>query len=65
MSEINFKVPSMVCDGCVETVSKAIAAHEPEAKINIDLDTKQVKVETEASEASIKQAIVATGHTVE
>lgn len=62
---INLKVPSMVCDGCVTTVKDAILTHEPEAKVEIDLDTKQVQVDTEASEASIKQVITAVGHTVE
>jgi copper chaperone len=54
----------MVCEGCVETVSKAISTHEPDAKIDIDLNTKEVKVDTEASEESIRQIIVATGHEV-
>ncbi|NEQ34470.1 MAG: copper chaperone, partial [Leptolyngbya sp. SIO4C5] len=34
------------------------------AKVNIDLTSKEVMAETEASEASIRQAIQATGHTV-
>ncbi|GAB4555988.1 MAG: hypothetical protein Tsb0014_48150 [Pleurocapsa sp.] len=62
---IKLKVPSMVCDACATTVTKAIATQEPEAKVNIDLSSKQVTVETSASEASIRQAIVAAGHTVE
>lgn len=62
---IELKVPSMVCDGCVSTVKDAILTHEPKAKVEIDLDTKQVTVDTEASEASIKQVITAVGHTVE
>jgi copper chaperone len=62
---IELKVPSMVCEGCVETITKAIATHEPEAKVNIDLATKKVIVDTQASEESIKQIIVATGHEVE
>lgn len=62
---INFKVPSMVCDGCVDTVKDAIATHEPEAKVEINLDTKQVEVDTKASEESIRQIITAAGHTVE
>ena len=62
---INLKVPSMVCDGCVETVKDAIVTHEPNAKVDIDLDTKQVKVDTEASKESIAQIITAVGHTVE
>ncbi|MDJ0590383.1 MAG: heavy-metal-associated domain-containing protein [Pleurocapsa sp. MO_226.B13] len=62
---IELKVPSMVCDGCVSTVKDAILTHEPKAKVEIDLNTKQVSVDTEASEASIKQVITAAGHTVE
>lgn len=62
---MKFKVPSMVCDGCVNTVKEAIKTHEPNAKVDINLDTKQVTVDTEASEASIKQVITAVGHTVE
>ncbi|MEL6502532.1 MAG: heavy-metal-associated domain-containing protein [Cyanobacteria bacterium J06635_13] len=62
---INLKVPSIVCDGCVDTVKDAIATHEPQAKVEIDLESKQVTVETEASESSIKQIIMAAGHTVE
>ena len=62
---INLKVPSMVCDGCVSTVKDAILTHEPKAKVDIDLDRKKVTVDTEASEASIKQIITAAGHEVE
>ncbi len=62
---INLKVPSMVCNGCVTTVKDAIVTHEPNAIVDIDLDSKQVTVDTEASEASIKQVITAVGHTVE
>ncbi|BAU64550.1 Heavy metal transport/detoxification protein [Stanieria sp. NIES-3757] len=61
---MELKVPSMVCEGCVDTVNKAILTHEPEAEVNIDLATKKVTVNTQASEESIKQIIVATGHEV-
>lgn len=62
---INLKVPSMVCDGCVDTVKEAIKTHEPRANVSINLDTKQVEVDTKASEESIVQIITAAGHTVE
>ena len=62
---IDLKVSSIVCDGCASTIEKAILTHEPEAKVDIDIEAKQVKVDTKASEASIKQIIVASGHTVE
>ena len=62
---MKFKVPSMVCEGCTTTVKQAILTHEPNAKVEIDLNSKQVTVDTEASEESIKQVITAVGHTVE
>lgn len=62
---INLKVPSMVCEGCVTTVKEAILTHEPNAKVDIDLNSKQVKVDTEASRESIEQVVTAAGHTVE
>ena len=62
---MNFKVPSMVCDGCATTVKEAITTQEPNAKVEVNLDTKQVTVDTEASEESIRQVITAVGHSVE
>lgn len=59
------KVPSMVCEGCVKTVQEAIQTVDSDAKVDIDLASKQVRVESQASEASFKQAIAATGHTIE
>ena len=62
---MKFKVPSIVCAGCIDTIKEAIMTGEPEAKVEIDLDSKQVMVDTEASEESIRQIITAVGHTVE
>jgi copper chaperone len=65
MAAMTFKVPSMVCDGCAKTITDGILTHESDAKVEVDLKAKTVSVETEASEESIKQMIVAVGHTVE
>lgn len=62
---LELKVPSIVCQGCVDTVTKAIKTVDSDAGVNVDLETKAVSVESQVSEESIKQAIVATGHTVE
>lgn len=62
---ISLQVPSMVCDGCVDVVKDAIISQEPTAQIEINLETKNVKVSTQASEASIREIIIAAGHTVE
>jgi len=62
---IELKVPSMVCQGCVDTIAKEIKTHDPEANVNIDLTTKTVTVDSNASEDSIKEMIIAVGHTVD
>ena len=62
---LELKVPSMVCDGCVETVSKSLKEVDSDAKVDADLTTKVVRVETKASAESLKKAIAAVGHTVE
>lgn len=62
---IELKVPSIVCEGCADTITKEIKTHEPEADVKVDMAEKKVMVETQASEESIKQMITAVGHTVE
>ncbi len=62
---LQLKVPSMMCEGCVETVTQAIEAKDSTATVNVDLDSKLVTVETQLSSESIQQAITAAGHTVE
>ncbi len=62
---MQLKVPSITCEGCAETITKEILTHEPEAKVDVDIEKKVVKVDTKASESSVKQMIVAVGHTVE
>ena len=62
---LQFKVPSMVCEGCVDTVTKAIKTQDSEATVKISLDDKQVNVETSLSKESVTKAITAAGHTVE
>ncbi|MBE9168360.1 heavy-metal-associated domain-containing protein [Pleurocapsales cyanobacterium LEGE 06147] len=62
---IQLKVPSIVCEGCADTITKEIKTHEPEADVKVDIQAKTVTVNTKASEESIKQMIVAVGHTVD
>lgn len=62
---MQFKVPSIVCEGCADTITKEIKTSEPNAKVDVDLKEKIVTVETGASEESVRQMITAVGHTVE
>ncbi len=62
---ITLKVPSIACDACAKTITEAIKVHESDAQVKVDVPTKMVEVDTEASEESIKQIIVAAGHQVQ
>jgi copper chaperone len=62
---ITLKVPSIACGACANTITKAIEGQKPEAKISIDVESKIVTVETDASEDTIKEIITGAGHTVE
>lgn len=62
---LQLKVPSIVCEGCAETITKAVKSVNADAQVDVDISAKTVKVEGTQSEESIKQAITATGHTVE
>lgn len=62
---LKLKVPSIVCAGCADTITESIITMEPDVKVDVDIQAKTVTVESAASEETIKQAITATGHTVE
>lgn len=61
---LQFKVPSMACSACVDTISQAVKAVDPAAAIAADPKTKLVEVETNQPETSIKQAIEAAGYPI-
>jgi copper chaperone len=62
---IKLKVSTIVCNGCVETIAAQLQKNLPEAQVTVDLETKMVSIDTQASEATVKEIITATGHTVE
>jgi copper chaperone len=61
---LELTVPNMACSACAETITKAVTAIDPTAKISADPATKQVNVETQADASAVKEAITAAGYTV-
>ena len=59
-----FKVPSIKCQGCVDTITKEIKVHDENAKVNADVEKKTIEVDSSMSEESIKQSITVAGHEV-
>ncbi|MBL1210623.1 heavy-metal-associated domain-containing protein [Geminocystis sp. GBBB08] len=62
---ITLNVPSIACEVCVNTITRAIKNSDPQAVVNIDVVTKLVQVTTTNTEGIITQAIIEAGHTVD
>jgi copper chaperone len=60
-----FRVPDMHCDGCVRSVTGAVRDLDDKATVQADLQTRQVRVETTASDEAVAAAIREAGFTVE
>ena len=61
---LQFNVPNMACGSCATTITNAVKSVDQNARVEADPKTKQVAVETDASEASIKEAIKGAGYAV-
>lgn len=61
---LQLTVPNMACSACGETITKAVIAVDPSAKVEADPKTKLVNIETQVAETQIKDAIAAAGYTV-
>ena len=67
---IQLKVPGMACPkgyrfaygGCGKTITKAVQSIDPTAEVQTDPKTKQVTVESNASESCVREAIAAAGY---
>lgn len=61
---LQIKVSNMACSACVTTITNAITAIDPMAKVKADSKTKLVKIDTQQSEAVVKEAIALAGYSV-
>jgi copper chaperone CopZ len=59
---LKLKVPEMTCGHCAATIEKAVKGLDPAAKVQVDLGTKTVTVETASDETSVKEVIEAAGY---
>ena len=59
---LQLKVPRIACADCVNTVTKAIKSVDTTATVEADTKTKMVSIQTQKSEAEIKNAIAQAGY---
>jgi copper chaperone len=59
---IEFNLPAMSCGHCVSSVTEAVKQVDPDAKVDVDLATKRVKVETSQPREPIAEALTDAGY---
>jgi copper chaperone len=58
------QVEGMSCGGCVRSVTKSVQSVDSNAKVEVDLPSKRVRVDTQASLDAVKSAISDAGYPV-
>lgn len=61
---LQLNVPSMACSACADTITKAVTAIDPTAKVEADTTTKIVTVDTGKPETDVRIAIANAGYPV-
>ncbi|MBU3546976.1 heavy-metal-associated domain-containing protein [Polynucleobacter sp. MWH-Jannik1A5] len=61
---LTLKVSGMTCGGCINAVTRAVLARDPQAKVQADLASQTVNLETTLSEAQASQLITDAGFPV-
>ena len=56
-----FKVDGMTCGGCVGAVTRAVQTVDKDAKVEVDLASKTVKVDSKVSPLQIIDVITNAG----
>lgn len=62
MYQIN--VEGMTCDHCAASITRSVQSVDPKAAVEVDLSSKQVRVQTARSLADVEAAIAEAGYTV-
>ena len=60
---LRFQIPTMTCGGCVKAVTRAVAALDGQAKVEADLGTKEVAVDTVVPVETVAAALTKAGYT--
>ncbi len=60
--DLLMQVEGMTCQGCVNSVTKAIQRLDPAARVDVDLEHGRVHVVTRAQSVEVAQALNAAGY---
>ncbi|MBN9491057.1 MULTISPECIES: heavy-metal-associated domain-containing protein [Pannonibacter] len=60
-----FNIPNMTCGGCAKSVTKALQSVDAGARIETDPAKREVRVETSATEADLREVLAEAGYPAE
>ncbi len=58
---IELNITSMTCGHCAAVVTKTVQQTDPQARVEIDLATKKVRIDGARDRATIEQALAQAG----
>lgn len=64
MASFTLSVPSIACEVCGQTITKAIQNHTPQAVVTVDVGGKAITVEGIADETTLRAIVTEAGHTL-
>ncbi len=59
---IELQLPDMTCGHCVKTVTSTVQKIDPSAKVECDLPTHQVRIDTTLPRERVVQALAIEGY---
>jgi copper chaperone len=59
---IELNLPDMTCGHCASTVAKTVALVDPAAKIEVDLNSKLVKISSNEDRQDFAEALTEAGY---
>jgi copper chaperone len=59
---IELNLPDMTCGHCASTVAKTVALVDPAAKVEVDLNSKLVKISSNEDRQDFAEALTEAGY---
>ncbi len=59
---IRYHIDNMTCGSCVRHITRAVQALAPAAKVEADLPSRSVRIDTDVDEAAIRRALGDAGY---
>lgn len=60
--DITFTLPDMSCGHCKSTVTQTVQRVDPAARVDVDLGTKQVRIESQRPADAFSRALAEEGY---